>query len=150
MLSTVFFCPFCNQKIKPTNTNVSYSLPPTGGDYEWVETEKNETCICNQKFLIKVRVDLESQKITKLISIPKPKSPEIIWYSISEITKISGDQVVYSKEIFNSLDELNHAKTRYPEKYLVALKITQDGYFLEEELIVEPKYYHDVILFSIY
>lgn len=61
-------CPSCNAKVVLSGTHSPSSLPPTGGDYDWMETEKTFTChACQTKIPLRVRIDLETQEVIKLL-----------------------------------------------------------------------------------
>ena len=72
------FCPNCGHIHTPEMSEISLSLPPTGGDYEWLETEANATCkACSFSFELRVRVDLDTQEVDGIVYFPYPVSGEV-------------------------------------------------------------------------
>lgn len=67
-----FQCPNCKKLSNAKVSNISYSLPPTGGDYDWMETSAKVTCAdCNNTYEARVKVDLESQNVEEIVRIYK-------------------------------------------------------------------------------
>lgn len=144
-------CPYCNTK-NPLYEGASLGmLPPTGGDYEWQESDTNHTCCnCQEKFEIRVRTSLESGACLLLKSSPKPLVVSIIWYAIATIEKniTSASQVetfnVRILEITQTEVEIQALYTKYSQKNYPLkhiLKVTQDGYFfLNGKYIPELSY----------
>ncbi len=56
-------CPKCNTKFKLPSISIPIILPPTGKDYEWVESSEILTCPhCNATLAVWVREYLEEDK----------------------------------------------------------------------------------------
>ena len=67
-------CPYCKETVLPSISGVSYGgFPPTGGDYEWMETGGKATCPnCNKTSEIRVQIDIETGKIWEIIKVYPP------------------------------------------------------------------------------
>lgn len=60
-------CPACGFLQQPEISYTGFALPPTGGDYEWVETNEMISCVkCQHGFRIRVQTDLETGSINKI------------------------------------------------------------------------------------
>lgn len=80
------FCPECGHIHTPILSNISWSLPPTGGDYEWVETEAQATCKnCSHRFEVRVQIDIDSNQVNKIVYFPYPASA-IIFAMIEDLS----------------------------------------------------------------
>ncbi|WP_375560834.1 hypothetical protein ACE193_24580 [Bernardetia sp. OM2101] len=68
-------CPYCKETVLPSFSDVSYSYPSHGGDYEWKETGGKATCpTCNKISEVRVQIDLETGKIWELVKVYPPKN----------------------------------------------------------------------------
>ena len=66
-------CPACGAVQKWEFNNPSIGYPPTGGDYDWAEVPAETTCpTCKEKITARVKVDLDTHQVSKLISSPMP------------------------------------------------------------------------------
>ncbi|MDX2255604.1 MAG: hypothetical protein NW214_08830 [Pseudanabaenaceae cyanobacterium bins.39] len=60
-------CPACGFLQTPNISYTDFALPPTGGDYEWLETDAMISCIrCQHGFRVRVQIDLETGSINKI------------------------------------------------------------------------------------
>lgn len=141
-----FLCPHCNTKI-PAESRAIGSLPPTGGDYEWQEGNKNHTCPnCQNTFEICVRTSIETGSLLFVVRSPKPKDTSIVWYAVGTISEDFG---VYASAVCQTEAEANlilpnHSKAHYAPLHL--LKLTSEGFFdAHGNKITEPSYYEEVI-----
>ncbi len=74
-------CPECGRVGRWSFHNYSLSLPPTGGDYEWVETDAQTTCPhCKTSIKVRIRVDLDDQSSKSLIYSPFPTRTRADWH----------------------------------------------------------------------
>lgn len=145
------FCPNCDQKTQLNAKNVGGGLPPTGGDYDWVETETEHICpLCAAKYDIRVQKSLETGNITHLTVSPKPFKPDSIWYGIAYLMNSGGltengqkKQFINLRDIFFSLEEAQECKKKKynnepNESYCVLVTITEKGFFkLDGEMLIE-------------
>ena len=103
-------CPNCGRVSQWSFKNYSLSLPPTGGDYEWVETDAQTTCPhCQHNFQVRIRVDLDNQQYITLINSPFPT--DVAWhcYVVADV-KVWGENDV-SITIRHIADHLATAET---------------------------------------
>jgi hypothetical protein len=149
-----FLCPYCNTEI-PAEAGKIGSLPPTGGDYEWQESDKKHTCPnCQNTFEMRVRTSLDTGRLLFINQTPKPKDKNIVWYAVGTIEKslwgadsnektLRISAVCQTKEVAE-IKLFNHSKRHYQPLYL--LYITSEGYFdMDGHKIEESSYYADVI-----
>jgi hypothetical protein len=147
-------CPNCNTVI-PASAHTIGSLPPTGGDYEWQESDAKHTCPnCAHSFEMRVRTSLETGGLLFVRSSPKPAQAGIVWYAIASLqesyrAEVAGEQSVQvsslcQDEATADIRLFNDSKKYY--RPLQILKVTQAGYFdLAGKEIIEPSYYKGVI-----
>jgi hypothetical protein len=87
-------CPYCGRVSRWLFRNYSLSLPPTGGDYEWVETDGLTTCPhCQNDIKVRIRVDLDDQRCIRLISSPFPTTVDWHRYVVGEVRMWSKNHV---------------------------------------------------------
>ena len=73
----MYTCPVCNECFKPQR-EPSFSLPPTGKDYDWCDTSDVITCsCCESKLQVMVRLWLDSKKVEvqNIVELPPPPDP---------------------------------------------------------------------------
>ena len=79
-------CPHCGHVGRWSFHNYSLSLPPTGGDYEWVETDALTSCPhCQSEIKVRIRVDLDDQRYIRLISSPFPTVADWRCYVVGDV-----------------------------------------------------------------
>ena len=77
-------CPFCG-RLGRWAFQYSLSLPPTGGDYEWAETDAQTECPhCTQPITARIRVDLDGSN-PRLVSSPFPTLADWHTYVVGEV-----------------------------------------------------------------
>lgn len=81
-------CPTCGETNPWRFGGIRLSLPPTGGDYTWVETDATAHCpACGAAIPVRVRVDLDNGQIDRLVHSPLPAIPDRRWYVVARIRK---------------------------------------------------------------
>ena len=130
-------CPNCATLSTWQVENISWNLPPTGGDYDWIETDATMCCTnCQANFQARVRVDIDSSQIERLISSPMPTITGEWQYSVvAYINKRAED--FFSVEVvamFCSHAEAEQALVELGGGFDVTyrrlgiLRLTPDGY----------------------
>ncbi|TAE19958.1 MAG: hypothetical protein EAZ95_00570 [Bacteroidetes bacterium] len=150
---TTILCPYCNQNATATEGSIG-SLPPTGGDYEWQESDQTHTCPhCSNSFTTRVRTSLETGKLLFVNNSPKPQQAGIVWYAVASVKKSywggEDEKSVYVSALCQdeatAQTQLEHDSKKHYEP-LQILKVTQAGYFdLAGEEIIEASYNKDRI-----
>jgi hypothetical protein len=80
------FCPHCAVVGPWSFGSVGGGLPPTGGDYSWMETDTQATCAaCGARFPVRVRVDLDTWELDRLISSPLPSAALGVMYAAARV-----------------------------------------------------------------
>jgi len=143
------FCPHCDTVI-PAAAHTLGGLPPTGGDYEWQESDKTHACPnCATRFEMRVRTSIETGNLLFVNASSKPRQAGIVWYAIAAVEKshwgtVAGEQAVYVSSLCQDqataeIRLLNDSKKHHAP--LQILKVTQDGYFdLAGKEIIEAFY----------
>jgi hypothetical protein len=131
------FCPHCLKVGQWQFGSVSVGFPPTGGDYEWAETDTQTTCPhCQQSFSVRVRVDLDDFSST-LIRSPWPQGEGWAMYVVANVTRFAKDMVsvkvmafspalATAQEILNQRGGSYGSLTQYD--FRGVLKMTPAGY----------------------
>jgi len=66
------FCPQCNTEETLSSASPGMA-PPTGGDYDWVESDHDYSCShCQKVFRVRLRTSLDGGEILLCLSSPKP------------------------------------------------------------------------------
>lgn len=150
VLMFTFLCPYCNTKTQAT-ANAIHSLPPTGGDYQWQESDKIHQChSCQENFSIRVRTEVETGALLKLLATPKPQKDSIIWYVVAKVEQsYQGAQEEKKVRVSVIFQEEEVAKRKLSGSFQV-LKVTKAGYYAQEgeNPIVEASYEREVINYS--
>ena len=157
MISVI--CPYCNSRNSLERGATIGALPPTGGDYEWQESDTKHTCSsCHKKLELRVRTSLESGNLLALISSPKPLVSSIVWFAIATTEKNTfssthprtfdvrvlhlGQNEEEIQSIFATASPRGHKPTQI-------LKVTDEGYFsLNGEYFPEAPYYQKEINYA--
>lgn len=146
---TTVFCPYCDSILNLTQGAAIGGLPPTGGDYEWQESDKTYTCFnCKKKFATRVRTSIETGSLLRINNVPKPKNQAIIWYAIGKKEKNFSDvQYVHIgiDALFKTAEEAQEQLAFYQKRehyhQKLVIKVTYQGCFDSEgEIIPEPPY----------
>ncbi len=65
-------CPTCHTKGSPSFSGLRISLAPTGGDYDWIETDAKAHCKhCGHSYDVRVQYDLDLQKVVEITRVYK-------------------------------------------------------------------------------
>lgn len=158
MISVI--CPYCNTRNSLDRGAPIGALPPTGGDYEWQESDTKYICTdCQEKFEIRVRTSLESGELLSLISSPKPLVNSLIWYAIATVERNNyGSELgTFDVRVFHLAQTETEIQSIFTtsrprsHKPIHSLKVTDQGYlFLNGEHIPEPSYYQKQINYFYY
>ncbi len=101
MASIHGLCPTCGVIDAWRFNGVSVSLPPTGGDYTWAETDATAHCpACGASIPVRVRVDLDDQQIEHLVHSPLPTLPDRRWYVVARVRNHAADLVSVTIQAF--------------------------------------------------
>jgi hypothetical protein len=151
-------CPYCNTRNSLDRGAPIGALPPTGGDYEWQESDTKHTCAnCQEKFEIRVRTSLESGELLALLSSPKPLVSSIIWYAIATVQKnttLASEAGTFDVRIFHIAQTEAEIQSIFASFSLGGyipkqILVTNQGYFFPNgEQISERSYYQKQINYS--
>lgn len=86
-------CPACGTVSTAAITGARVSLAPTGGDYDWVQTDGKASCpACGHPTPVRVEIDIDSGRITSLVSSPKPSAPNVVWWVVAAVSRHGASQ----------------------------------------------------------
>ncbi len=144
--SKLVFCPACGFIQQPIVNNPRFGLPPTGGDYEWVETDATVNCRqCQHKFEIRIQIDIESGNVNQVSYFPYPDNPALLIYAlIHKYPYSSYFHVLCFSDSLESINEIYqdfHLKSPHENNVLI-VKINSAGVrLINEELVCERSEY---------
>ncbi len=158
MDKTTVFCPNCDATIKLNEGDTIGALPPTGGDYEWQESDKEYTCIyCKEPFKTRVRTSIENGLLLLVNSFSKPKKEHIVWYAVGFTSKsyfnvnclnIMVDAIFKTQQEAQENVDFYQKKQTYINKEII--KITNKGCFTKDNNLIKEEKYADSIFFNHY
>ena len=138
-----FFCPYCGFAHNAGGAGDLGGLPPTGGDYEWSESDTAKTCInCGEKFSVRLRTDLETGRVIKLCAVPRPKVQNLSWFAFGVVDKNyygAKKHLAQAISLHKSFEEAQEAERAYQKSYYnyQIFEVCFDGFYLDGEKILE-------------
>jgi hypothetical protein len=125
-------CPYCDFFFELNGKHFGGGLPPTGGDYEWSESDTERKCpSCEKKIKLRLRADTETGVILKVCGSPKLLNEGITWYAVGTVNEDFWDKGFFSVAIYFLYQNFEEAQQKARHPYQL-LKVTKDGYFLYE------------------
>lgn len=131
----ICICPACGYIGRQQVSNAGFHLPPTGGDYDWVEAEAQAACpTCQHSYEVRVRVDLDTGNISKLVYAPFPDLQEFECYVFAyTIMATAVEWIIAIIHLEKNLEAMefwmkskNYQGLQMDRK---CLKLTSKGYF---------------------
>ncbi len=126
-------CPYCGALSLWTFERSNNRISATGGDYEWVEEDATALCSqCHQKIKTRIRIDLDSGSISRLVSSPLPIQEDWHCYVVAFAHKVMSDMhvdvVSFATDQAMSQEQLqNTTAVSYWAKPEI-LELSRDGY----------------------
>lgn len=150
----LIFCPTCGLIQQPTVNNPRFSLPPTGGDYEWVETSTMVSCCeCKHEFEIRIQINIETGNFNQVSYFPYPDNPSLLIYTM--IHKYLMDKYFYILKITDSLASLNQIHQNFQcknpnENNVLMAKINSEGVWKIDDQLIYKREKYDSLSYPIY
>ncbi|WP_027001425.1 hypothetical protein [Hugenholtzia roseola] len=126
-------CPYCDFSFQLNGKHFSGGLPPTGGDYEWSESDTKRKCpSCQGEIPLRLRSDIETGIILKVCKSPKPFKEGITWYAVGTVYESFFEKGCFSVSVQFLFEDFAQAQKKAYHPYKL-LKVTKEGYFLYEK-----------------
>lgn len=139
---------------QPIINTPRFGLPPTGGDYEWVETGTMVNCSqCRHEFEIRIKIDIETLNVDQVSYFPYPDNPTLTLYAL--IHKYPIDSYFHVLRLSDSLESINKIHQDFQlknpdESNVLIVKINSVGVWTISGEIVYKRAKHSSLSYPVY
>ncbi len=153
-LKKLICCPVCGLIQQPIVNNPRFGLPPTGGDYDWVETATIVSCRdCKHEFEIRIQIAIDTRTVNQVSYFPYPDNPSLLLYAM--IHKYPMDSYFHVLRLCDSLESLNEIYQdfrlqNHNENNVLVVKINSEGVWKTNQELVHKRDKYDSLSYPAY